>query len=177
MIERNIQQDILHAMEASMQGFGWSLRSLQGLPRAYAHDQLVTPYMVCSHIVHKPYGDYVPECDIGVIHQGFEQLWMRDPARSPKEQGFGAIADMVMFPGMIENRYINPNSSIAPQVERFCTLIKQILDRMPDDESKLVDAFKKGEMGGISVNSYVGWHWRPKYGAFRRFVEDLGMRP
>src|SRR6185437_11330809 len=128
------ERQIVQAIDAAMRARGWPRVELCGLLPAYANDTIVTPYFHCSGVPLRSFGDFAVEGIIGLIHQGFERLWIRDPNRTPREQGFGFFLNTVNWAELRDKMYVNPNGDLQLEVEAFCSATASILNTMPRDE-------------------------------------------
>jgi hypothetical protein len=140
---------------------------------AYAKDNVVTPYFSCSSILRKPDGSHTIEGGIGVIHQGFEVNWMANKNRSPQAPGFAAVLNINNLPDLQDGRYISADSQLEADVERFCSVLTDVLDRMPQNEQELVAAYGRRDMGGIPWDAFSGYSYRTKFQAFQEFIGGI----
>jgi hypothetical protein len=167
------KQLVSEAIRASMEAQGWSQQSLCGLAPSYARDTLVTPYFFCSDIPRRPFGKYLIEGTIGVIHQGFEQRWLADPPREPKTVGFAAGLHIANFKQLGDKFYIPCDGPHATEVESFCAAVVRILTQIPSDEQQLIAAYDKNELCGFPLDAFAGYSHRNKFQAFKEFVKQL----
>jgi hypothetical protein len=167
------KQLVLEAIQVSMEAQGWPLQSLCGLVPSYAKDTLVTPYFYCTDVLRRPLASYLVDGVIGVVHQGFEKFWMENPAREPKEPGFGVLLHIANFRELGGKRYIPCDVPFAKEVDTFCAAVANILGQMPADEQQLIAAFEKDELYGFRVDAFAGYSHRKKFQAFKEFVKQL----
>ena len=156
-----------------MKSQGWVLQSLQGLAPSFTRDSLVTPYFFLSALILRPFGSYLVEGSIGFIHQGFEELWLRDSAREPKRQGFGAGLHIANLKEIRGKDYLPSNPPFSEKVQAFSAEIAGVLSKMPSDERQLISAFKDNKLYGFPVDWFAGYSHRKKFEALREYVEQL----
>jgi hypothetical protein len=127
----NAKKKIKLWMSAALESAGWQLLDLHALPPSYAKDAPVTPYFWCSGILTRPYGKYVAEGWIGVIHQEFEKTWLENPNREPQEQVHCMGLHLGNFKELVPKMFV-PGDPNPNDVAEFCTAVTQgWLDRIP----------------------------------------------
>ena len=172
-MKSDVEHRIIRAMNAAMRAQGWPSLSLCDLPLCYAKNTPVTPYFLCSEVPLRPYGKYTIDGAIGVIHQGFETLWMQNPDRKPVQPGFAVLLNVLNVPDLHDKRLIPPDGPVEASVDSFCVAVANLLNRMPHDERELVAAHEKDELCGFRLNAFSGYAYRTKFHAFREFVAGI----
>lgn len=167
------QRLIVQAIGLKMEPLGWPLRRQPGLPLCYARDSRVTPFFGYVNFPRRSFGSYVVEGVVGVIHQAFEELWMQDPNREPKEPGFGFGLYTANLSELREKRYIPCDAPLEAAVAALCSAVSAILARMPADEHQLIDAFARNDLLGFEIRAFSGYSHRTKFQAFEEFVRHL----
>lgn len=164
---------IVQAIGLKMESLGWPLRRHPGLPACYARDSRVTPFFAYVNLPRRPLGSYVVEGVVGVIHQAFEELWMRNPNREPREPGFGFGLYTANLRELQEQRYIPCDAPLEAPVSALCSAVSGILERMPTDEHQLLEAFERDDLLGFEIRAFCGYSQRTKFQAFEHFVRHL----
>lgn len=172
-MKSDFRAQVNRRIQTQMGARGWSLLSLWGLPASYLRDAPVTPYFHCSSISLRPYGDYVIEGAMGVIHQGFESAWLRNEARAPTDPGLGVLLNIANFEDLREKRHIEPGGGSDSQVDQFCVAVVEILDSMPHDDHSLIAAYKSGLLAGAPLKAFAGYAYRSKFSAFEDYLGHL----
>lgn len=173
---RDEQRLIVQAIGLKMESLGWPLRRQPGLPPCYARDSCVTPFFGYVQLPRKPFGSYVVEGVVGVIHQAFEELWMQNPNREPKEPGFGLGLYTANLRELQEKRYIPCDAPLEAPVSALCSAVSGILERMPAGEHELIEAFERNDLLGFEIRAFSGYSHRTKFQAFEHFVRHLPRR-
>ena len=57
-------------------------------------------------MIKRPYGNYVMEGCVGVIHQEFEKMWLADPHCEPREQSHGILWLLVSFRELLPTMFL-----------------------------------------------------------------------
>lgn len=167
------QRLIVQVIGLKMESLGWRLRRQPGLPPCYARDTRVTPFLSYVNLPRRESGNYLIEGVVGVIHQAFEELWMQNPNREPKEPGFGCSLYTANLREVQEKRYIPCDAPLEGPVSALCSALSAILERMPADEHQLIEAFERNDLLGFEVRAFSGYSHRPKFRAFEEFVRHL----
>lgn len=167
------QRLIVQAIGLKMESLGWPLRQQPGLPPYYAKDSRVTPFLGYFSLPRRPFGSYVVEGIVGVIHQAFEELWMQNPNREPKEPAFGFGLHTANLRELQEKRYIPCDAPLDAPVSAMCSAVSAILERMPADERQLIEAFERDDLLGFEIRAFSGYSYRTKFQAFEDFVRHL----
>jgi hypothetical protein len=169
------KQLVRWAIDSGMMKHGWRCEIISQLPPAYLRDQVVTPFFSCLDIARRPFGDYLIEGVIGIIHRDFENQWLNDASRQPPEQGFGVVLHTANLIEIGEKLYIPTETPQGAEVDQFCGAISGLLEQMPQDEPQLSAAFAQNEVCGRSLDKFSGYYYRRKFEAFRKFVEGLPL--
>ena len=167
------QRLIVQVINLKMEPLGWRLRRQPGLPPFYAKDSRVTPFFGYLNLPLRPFGSYVVEGVVGVIHQAFEELWMQNPNREPKEPGFGFGLHTANLGELREKRYIPCDAPLEPAVTALCSAMSAVLARLPADERQLIEAFERDDLLGFEIRAFSGFSQRTKFQAFEDFVRHL----
>lgn len=167
------QRLIVQAISLKMESLGWPLRRQPGLPACYARDSRVTPFFSYVNLPRRLSGSYVVEGVVGVIHPAFEDLWMQNPDREPKEPAFGFGLYTANLRELQEKRYIPCDAPLAAPVSALCNAVCGILERMPASEHQLIDAFERDDLLGFEIQAFSGYSHRQKFQAFANFVRNL----
>lgn len=133
----------------------------------------MTPFFAYVNLPRRPLGSYVVEGVVGVIHQAFEELWMRNPNREPQEPGFGFGLYTANLRELQEQRYIPCDAPLEAPVSALCSAVSGILERMPADEHQLLEAFERDDLLGFEIRAFCGYSQRTKFQAFEHFVRHL----
>jgi hypothetical protein len=165
----NAKKKIKLWMSAALESAGWQLLDLHALPPSYAKDAPVTPYFWCSGILTRPYGKYLAEGWIGVIHQEFEKTWLENPNREPQKQVHCMGLHLGNFKELVPKMFI-PGDPNPDDVAEFCTAVAQILSDFPSDEMQLVNALEANKLRGFPFNAFAGYSYRIKFDAFVEFL-------
>ena len=120
---------------------------------------------------------YTIEGVIGVIHQGFEALWMKNEERQPRQPGFAAVLNILNVPELRERRYIATDTRLESDVESFCEKLADILDRMPHDERELILAVESEKLCGFPLSAFSGYADRTKFHALMQVLRKLNEVP
>lgn len=172
-MNESVRSIIARTMNIALSSQRWSSVELCGLPPSYARDSLVTPYFHCSSIVLKPYGGYTVEGVLGVIHQGFEKLWMQNEDREVRVPGFGVVLNIVNIAELSEHHFIPSDGRVEANVGEFCAALCRNLEEMPSDEAALFFAIQRDLMLGRPWRDFSGYAYRQKFRAFIEFVGQL----
>jgi hypothetical protein len=164
------KKNIKLLMSARMESAGWPLLEMHALPPFYGKELPVTPYFRCSDIVKRPYGKYVVEGLIGVVHQEFETAWLANPNREPQGQGFGMGLHLANFNELGPKMYLPCDDPTPHDLAEFCTAVAQILSDFPSDEMQLVNALEANKLRGFPFNAFAGYSYRNKFDAFVEFL-------
>lgn len=170
---RDEQRLIVQAIGLKMESLGWPLRRQPGLPACYARDSRVTAFFGYVNLPRRLSGSYVVEGIVGVIHQAFEEHWMQNPDREPKEPGFGLGLYTANLRELEEKRCIPCDAPLAAPVSALCSALSAILERMPADERQLIEAFERNDLLGFEIRAFSGYSHRAKFQAFEEFVRQL----
>lgn len=170
---RDEQRLIVQAISLKMESLGWPLRRQPGLPACYAREARVTPFFGYVNLPRRQSGSYLVEGVVGVIHQAFEELWMRNPDREPKEPGFGFGLYTANLRELEQKRCIPCDAALEAPVSALCSAVCAILERMPADEQQLIEAFERDESLGFEIRAFSGFSHRTKFQAFEDFVRHL----
>ena len=133
----------------------------------------MTPFFSYVNFPRRASGSYVVEGIVGVIHQAFEELWMQNPNREPKEPGFGFGLYTANLRELQEKRYIPCDAPLEAPVSALCGAVSAILARMPADERQLIEAFERDDLLGLEIRAFSGYSHRTKFQAFEEFVRQL----
>jgi hypothetical protein len=166
----NVKKQIKLWTTAAMESAGWPLLEMHALPPSYAKDVPVTPYFWCTNIDKRPYGNYVVEGCVGVIHQEFEKTWLADPHREPREQSHGILLLLANFRELLPTMFLPGDDPTAQDVAKFCSAVAQILSALPSDEMQLVNALEANKLHRFPFKAFAGYSYRSKFAAFEKFL-------
>ena len=152
-----------------MNARGWQWKEIENLPGCHVGDGEVTPYFYCFGAKLRPFGDFIVEGTIGVIHKRFEQKWNRSSVGNQ----FACALLLSNFPTLQEVMYVPNNERIQFHVERFCEAVHALLSAMPNDEEQLVAASIANSVAGAPFDAFANVSQRIKFREFRRFVDQL----
>jgi hypothetical protein len=163
---------ILDAIGACMNAHGWPPQKLPGSPvSAWARDTLVTPYFACFDVAPRPFGSYIVEGLIGVVHRGFEEAWLNDRSREPKSAGFAFGLHLANFRELNGKCYVPIDAPFTSEVDEFCQIVANILAKFPAGEQQLLDAFGTGELHGFPIRAFAVFSHRKKFDAMRLYMQ------
>jgi hypothetical protein len=163
---------IVEKLTAAMLRRGWPFQTLSGLPDAYMRDELVTPYFYCSYVRPKPHGAYVIDGAVGVVHQGFEKMWMQIAEKTPRENRFCVVLDIANVTKVSQCKALR-GVDLGAEVENFADAICSFLESMPQNQSDLIRSFRCGSICGIPTKNFSGYSAREKFCAFDEFLGKL----
>jgi hypothetical protein len=166
------RSQILASLSEAMLARGWSLQSFSGLPEVFAKTELVTPYYGIGDI--RPFKDgwYALGGHVGVLHQDFEEVCAERAGNDGQQPLLTTCLLIANLAALREVAYVRA-SSLAEDMDRFVTVVTEILNKMPQSEGELKAAFEKGQLCGRPIEDFSGWSQRAKFAEFRQFVERL----
>jgi hypothetical protein len=163
---------ILDSLGEAMLARGWSLHSFSGLPEVFAKTELVTAYYGIGDI--RPFKDgwYGLGGHVGVLHQEFEEIWAERAGKDGPQPLLTTCLLIANLAALREVAYVQAET-LPADVNRFVTILNELLCKMPQSEVELKVAFDKGLLCGQPIDDFSGWSQRPKFAEFRKFVERL----
>ena len=164
---------IAASVSSKMAERGWPLRSICGLPAAYCREAPVTPYFVHSGSQKRPFGAFAIYGALGLIHKEFEAHWARSASRDRHQQeGFGLLLNIANVELLRRSSYIPMEGPYEDHVGAFCSAAVAVLEKLPQSEAELIQAFATNNLGGFPLDSYAGHVWHTKFQAFKRFMRE-----
>jgi hypothetical protein len=165
-------QDLLEKLSGAMLKRGWSLGSIEGLPRAFSKDKLVTPFYVNELPRLTSDGWYAFGGAIGIVHRSFEKLWRQSPERRESKNDFAVHLLIANIKELRELSYVRAGS-LDTEVDLFASTIAKFLEGLPQSESALAAVFRAQIFCGRPLEHLAGWSNRQKLAEFRAYVETI----
>jgi hypothetical protein len=161
---------ILDQLTAAMMRRGWTLRSVEGLPKVYSKEMLVTPYYLNELPRLTSDGWYALGGAVGIIHQAFERIWAQKLSEPKRENEFAMHLLIANLRDLSTLSYIRAEEAEAG-ISEFAAAICSFLERLPQSEADLVKAFQSPLFCGRPLEHFAGWSNRQKLKDLKNFVE------
>jgi len=166
------RKQVTAIIDSAMIAAGWSGEPFGRGMKLFIRAGDVTPFFLLSKIAGRPWGGYVIEGGIGILHRPFEQRWSSTATVNSNDFPT-TFLHTANFLEINDLAYIDPHQPLETHVYVWCESLVRILNSLPTTHVELSLAHReKRSLAGHPLDDFLSFQEADKNAAFIKFLDD-----